>query len=203
MKKSNFFIITGGPGAGKTTLIEALAARGYPTVEEAGRRIIREQKSTGGTATHDGDRLAYRRLMFEDAVQTFEKNEHTTTPVFFDRGLPDLVGYSRLIGAPVPGWLNRAVRQYRYNDTVFIAPPWMEIYGSDEERKQDFAEAVSTYEVMLRAYEEAGYRLSTLPKAGVGERARFVIREIQAGGRLEAQSGKTPNSMPKTNGPSA
>lgn len=203
MKKSNFFVITGGPGAGKTTLIEALAVRGYPTVEEAGRRIIREQKATGGAATHDGDRLAYRWLMFEDAVQTFEKNEHTTAPVFFDRGLPDLVGYSRLIGAPVPGWLNHALNRYRYNDIVFIGPPWTEIYGSDEERKQDFAEAVSTYEAMHRAYEEAGYRLSTLPKADVEERARFVIREIQAGGSSEAQSGKTPNSMPKTNGPSA
>ncbi len=27
-----FFIVTGGPGAGKTSLIEALAALGYPTV---------------------------------------------------------------------------------------------------------------------------------------------------------------------------
>ncbi len=32
MIHNSFHIITGGPGAGKTTLIEALAARGFRTV---------------------------------------------------------------------------------------------------------------------------------------------------------------------------
>ncbi len=44
------FVVTGGPGSGKTTLIAALAARGYQTTVEAGRAIIREQMETGGTA---------------------------------------------------------------------------------------------------------------------------------------------------------
>jgi len=39
---TNFrFIITGGPGAGKTTVLKALAARGYPDVAESARTIIR------------------------------------------------------------------------------------------------------------------------------------------------------------------
>ena len=70
--RDSFFVVTGGPGAGKTTLIERLAAQGFATVEEAGRRIIREQKASGGNATHDGDRLAYRALMFRDAIATYE-----------------------------------------------------------------------------------------------------------------------------------
>jgi predicted ATPase len=32
-----FFVITGGPGAGKSTLIEALARAGFDVVPEAGR----------------------------------------------------------------------------------------------------------------------------------------------------------------------
>jgi predicted ATPase len=36
------FIITGGPGAGKTTTLEALAERGYYYVPEVARAIIRQ-----------------------------------------------------------------------------------------------------------------------------------------------------------------
>ena len=35
--KPNYFVITGGPGAGKTAIIESLRDRGYATVGEAGR----------------------------------------------------------------------------------------------------------------------------------------------------------------------
>ena len=132
--KQNFIVITGGPGAGKTTLVKALAASGFLAVEEAGRCIIQEQRLRGGTATHDGDRIAFRRLMFEDALQTYQRMADFTGPVFFDRGLPDLIGYSRLIGAPVPSWLQQAVENYRYNETVFIAPAWQEIFRQDDER---------------------------------------------------------------------
>ncbi len=201
IEKPNFYAVTGGPGAGKTTLIETLAAPGFGTVEEAGRRIIREQNAKGGKATHDGDRLAYRDLMFDDAIRTFERMRTESGPVFFDRGLPDLIGYSLLIGAPVPKALAEAVRLYRYNGTVFIAPPWREIYGQDEERGQDFTEAVATCNAMRTAYEEAGYSLVELPKATIGERVAFVLMRTQASGTFVAQSGNMPGSMPKTSGP--
>lgn len=202
MQKLNFFIVTGGPGAGKTTLIEALAETGFATVEEAGRRIIREQRETSGNATHEGDRLAYRQLMFQRDLESYRNMEEISSPVFFDRGLPDLIGYSRLIGAIVPPELDHAVTRYRYNDTVFIAPPWPEIYGADDERKQDLAEAIATYKAMRHAYEETGYTLVELPRVTVEERLRFVVEHVQAGGRFVAQSGSTPNSMSKTSGPS-
>ena len=201
--RSNFFVITGGPGAGKTTLIDALSKSGCQIVEEAGRRIIRDQKARGGNATHDGDRLAYRDLMFEDAVRTFSHLSNETGLVLFDRGLPDLIGYSRLIGAPVPAGLRDAAAHYRYNRTVFIAPPWEEIYAQDGERKQDLAEAAATYEAMRDAYDETGYVLTELPRTTVEERVRFVLDRVQTGGAFVTQPGDTPGSMSKTSGPSA
>lgn len=201
-KSPNLFVVTGGPGAGKTALVEALAAHGFSVVPEAGRQVIREQKSASGTATHDGDRLAYRHLMFEREIESYEKMTSAAGPVFFDRGLPDLIGYSRLIGATIPAWLDQAVRQYRYHRTVFIAPPWPEIYSTDGERKQDFTEAAATHDAMCIAYKESGYRLCRLPLSTVADRVRFVLERTQAGGTFVAQSGNTPGSIPKTSGPS-
>lgn len=39
----NPIIITGGPGAGKTTLINALGDSGYPTFAESSRQLIEQQ----------------------------------------------------------------------------------------------------------------------------------------------------------------
>ncbi|MFN3521731.1 MAG: AAA family ATPase [Phenylobacterium sp.] len=41
------FILTGAPGAGKTTLIRALAQRGYAVVEEAATDVIAERQAAG------------------------------------------------------------------------------------------------------------------------------------------------------------
>lgn len=58
-----FFVLTGGPGSGKTTLIEALKAGGFATAPEAGRGIIRDQVAVGGPALPWQDRALFAELM--------------------------------------------------------------------------------------------------------------------------------------------
>ena len=66
MEAVNFdrlFVITGGPGSGKSTLIDALAGHGICTMPEAGRAIIRDQVAIGGEALPWSDRRAFAELM--------------------------------------------------------------------------------------------------------------------------------------------
>ena len=60
---ANFHIITGGPGSGKTSVIYELRERGYPCVDEVGRKIIREQLLIGGDALHWCDKAKFLELM--------------------------------------------------------------------------------------------------------------------------------------------
>ena len=174
----NHHVITGGPGAGKTTLIAALAAEGYRTVAESGRRIIRAQTAIGGNALHTGDRRLYAELMLMQALCDHEDERNHSGPVFFDRGVIDLIGYCRLTGMPVPEHFRAAVRRYPVNRRVFVAPPWREIYATDGERKQDFAEAVATHDAMVAACQECGYEPVALPKTSVAERVAYVLADI-------------------------
>lgn len=47
-----FHVITGGPGSGKTSLLNALRSRGYNCSVEAGRGIIQDQVSIAGRRYH-------------------------------------------------------------------------------------------------------------------------------------------------------
>lgn len=60
-----FLVVTGGPGAGKTSLITELARRGFHAIPESGRAIIREETASGGDALPWADHMAYAERMLE------------------------------------------------------------------------------------------------------------------------------------------
>lgn len=175
---SRFFVLTGGPGSGKSAVINALQSAGYACSVEAGRTIIQQQMAIGGRALPWNDPLLFAEMMLSLDMCSYNLAEKTAGPVFFDRAIIDVLGYLSLLGLPVPQYMENAAQRFRYNQRVFIAPPWQEIYEQDRERKQDFAEALRTYEAMMAAYGERGYELVQLPLVSIEERMLFVLQTI-------------------------
>ncbi|GAA2097328.1 AAA family ATPase [Actinomadura alba] len=173
-ESEQFVVITGGPGSGKSTLIAQLQEMGYARSLEAGRGIIQDQVAIGGPALPWTDPTLFAELMLCWELRSYRMAVEQKAPVFFDRGVPDIVGYLRLEGLPVPDHLHAAAKTIRYHPRVFIAPPWPEIYEQDSERKQSHAEAERTYEFMVATYTAYGYELVHLPRAPVAERTRFI-----------------------------
>lgn len=171
-------VITGGPGSGKTTLIEALAAAGHAVEPEAGRAVILEQQATGGAGLPWRDRALFAELMLDRDIVAHERRADAKGPVFFDRGIPDVAGYLALSGLPVPPRVEAAARTLRYHKTVFIAPVWPEIFTQDAERRQDLAEARRTWEAMAAIYPAYGYRLAALPRASVEDRVAAILDHL-------------------------
>jgi predicted ATPase len=126
-----FFVITGGPGSGKTTLIDALERAGFARTVEAGRGIIQDQVAIDGHALPWRDPRAFAELMLAWEMRSYRMAERQTGPVFFDRGVPDVIGYLRLMRLPVPLHIEKAAEEFRYGRRVFIAPPWREIFTPD------------------------------------------------------------------------
>ena len=171
-------LVTGGPGSGKTSLIEALAAAGHATSPEAGRAIIRRQQAIGGQALPWRDRALFAELMLDCELEAHARAEDAIGPIFFDRGAPDVVGYLTLCGLPVPAHIERAAREARYARQAFIAPVWPEIFVQDAQRRQDLDEAQRTFDAMVEVYPRFGYDLIELPKAPVAERVAFVLSRL-------------------------
>jgi predicted ATPase len=178
MHNPNLFVITGGPGAGKTTVLRELEKCGYPFAPEVARQIIQEQVRAGGTALPWGDRKVYTELMLSRSIESFEAQTPAPKPMFSDRGIPDTLTYARLIGLADDQAIRRACYEYRYASRVFVAPPWKEIYETDRERKQDFAEAERTCAAIIRTYRDCGYETIELPKSTPPERAAFILNHL-------------------------
>ncbi len=173
-----FFVVTGGPGSGKSSLIERLERHGYKCAPEAGRGVIHDQVATRGHALPWSDRQLFSELMLCWDMRSFHIAEQEQGTFFFDRGIPDVLAYLRLCGLAVREHMRIAADKFRYNRVVFIAPPWPEIFHQDRERKQDFEEAVRTYHALNDTYVEHGYHLIEIPRASVEQRFEFVLSAL-------------------------
>ncbi|MEO4040213.1 AAA family ATPase [Hoeflea sp. CAU 1731] len=173
----NFFILSGCSGGGKSTLLSELAERGYATVEEPGRRIVRQEMCNGGAALPWRDPAAFARRAVAMALVDLQEAQAADGPVFFDRGLVDAAAaLEQATGKPV---LESVCIPRRYHHMMFLAPPWPELFGQDTERRHDFGEAVAEYERLLKAYRALNYTVVPLPKAPVQDRADFVVSMIE------------------------
>jgi predicted ATPase len=172
---------------GKTSVVEQLEGMGFSCVPESGRDIIRHQLATGGNNLPWKDKEAFAGDMFNRAVKDYHNAESSTGYTFFDRGIPDAMGYLELCGLPVPQDITQAANLLRYNPRVFIAAPWRDIFCNDDERTQSFEEAVATYEVMRSLYSRLGYELVTIPEGTVQARAKFILEQLGSEGAYRAE----------------
>lgn len=186
-----FFAITGASGGGKSTLIEALAARGFRTQSEVGRALVLEQRAVGGRALPEEDALAFRDLLFQRSLEAFQAHSaHRKEPVFFDRSFVEAIAYSKVLGVPVPPRMMRAAGSRRFDDPVFLCPPWKEIFVTDAERQHDFDFAVRDYAANREAYAAFGYRLVEVPRAPVCERVEFILQVLSQSRYATTSSGR-------------
>ncbi|MHC1548490.1 AAA family ATPase [Phyllobacterium sp. K27] len=174
----SFVVLTGGPGSGKTTLIEELKQRTHAASVEAGRAIIQHQMSIRGPALPWKDPALFAELMLSWELRSYDIAKDMEGTVFFDRGIPDVAGYLQLSKLPVPTHVKEAGEQYRYNPLAFILPPWEEIFEQDKERKQTFEDAIQTYHAMVKAYGDYGYDLIEVPRLPAGQRADFILEHL-------------------------
>jgi len=158
-------VISGCSGGGKSSLLAELANRGHAVVAEPGRRIVAEERASGGSALPWIDPAAFAERAIRVAIADLGAASRAPGFVFFDRGLIDAVAaLEHATGRPS---LHRAAG-CRYFPTVFFAPPWPEIFVRDEDRRHGWDEAVEECRRLERAFVALGYTVRALPKIGVG-----------------------------------
>lgn len=178
---SRFVVLSGCSGGGKSTTLAELDRRGYPIVDEPGRRIVADELSVGGRALPWVDAAAFARRCLDLALEDLESVRASTAQwVFFDRGMIDAA--AALHHHSAEAGVRAAEHLHDYHRMVFLTPPWADIFVNDVERQHGFEEAVAEYDRLLVAYRALGYVVIILPRTGTQERADLILETLGLGG---------------------
>jgi len=171
------YVITGGPGFGKSVLIEKLRELGYPVGGEIARQIIEQQVANGGDLLPWKDAGGFEKNVMDERIK-FLKNIDIETVAFSDRGLPDQAAFSMYKGKAISLELKVAINENYYAKKVFLTPPWRRIYKNDQIRTETFEEAEKIHNFVVEAYQNYGYELIDLPFVSPDERIEFILKSL-------------------------
>lgn len=171
-------LLIGGPGSGKTSIINALTEKGYVCYPEISRQVTLEAQKTGIDQLFLKEPLLFSELLLKGRIDQFNNAvKENTTCVFIDRGIPDVLAYMHYIGDAYPPAFDDACKNHRYTK-IFILPPWEAIYVSDNERYENFEQAKLIHNHLVETYESYGYQLTEVPKANLETRITFILNNI-------------------------
>ena len=188
-------VLSGGPGVGKTTLVEALKGRGYPVLPEPAFVVM--EAITGlledGHGAGASEQLAWRKqhksafVYLLDRVALAQEARavvrfRDAACVFLDRSALDSIPYARSRGYDAPAILDdEAVATCigRIDQVYVLRGVEFDVEKRNREtgRATDPAESAALSEAIYSYYkEEAQCATEWLPPTSVEERAAHVLR---------------------------
>jgi predicted ATPase len=178
--KKEIVVIIGGPGTGKTTIIDALKSMGHCCYPEISREVTLEAKKQGIEQLFLENPLLFSELLLEGRKKQFENAKREASEiVFLDRGIPDILAYMHYIGDSYPSFFDQACKDSTYN-SIFILPPWEDIYESDNERYENFEQAQLIHNHLTETYQKYGYTIIEVPKDTVENRVNYILSSLSS-----------------------
>ena len=172
-------VLTGGPSTGKSTVLEELINRNYNCMTEISREVTLNARKNGVEQLFLTKPLLFSELLIEGRInQYIEAEKQNFELVFFDRGIPDVHAYMNYISIYYPSSYIKKSNIYRYN-YIFLMPPWEEIYISDNERYENFEQALAIHNHLERTYKKLNYNVIEVPFGTVTQRADFILETIK------------------------
>jgi len=185
------YVLTGGPGNGKTTIIQTLQSRGFKTLPEVATTIIEDAIKQGlPNPTHGNDICGFQEAVAKKQVE-LESMLNKKDLVFLDRGIIDGLAYCdhhQLIS--LPPTLQEKTSSTNYT-AVFVLDFVEDSYQTDSVRIENLKEALIIHELIIKHYRNLGYspifvpafqcdengkKLSTLESTA--KRAEFILKHI-------------------------
>ena len=173
--KTNWYVITGGPGSGKTTTVNLLSERGYKTTIEHARHYLDTKLRDGKTV----EEVRKNQTVFQLGVLEMQiEQEKEISPedvVFLDRAIPDALAYYRFLNLIEDPKLTEALRTASYKK-VFILDylPLVNDYA----RREDEAAQKKIHSLITEVYESLPFPVVHVPILEPKARVDFILKNL-------------------------
>jgi predicted ATPase len=175
--KTNYFVLTGAMGSGKSTLIHEIRNAGIRCIAEPAREILAEQRAIGSEGVPEQNSELFCKLMLSRSLQDYHQGLNAAEIQVFDRGIPDMIAYAELFAIDSKSFY-QAAEQNRYNPKVFFFEGWEDIYTTDSERRISFEGARLFGESVRWIYQKLGYQLLNVPLQSIEGRTNFILERL-------------------------
>ena len=174
-KTTNWFVITGGPSTGKTTVINLLTEKGYKTTIEHARHYIDTMKEEGRTV----EEIRANKRKFQLGVLDMQiEQEAELSPsetVFLDRAIPDAMAYYRFLKLEYDKILLDAMKEVAYKK-IFILDrlPFVNDYA----RTEDEQAQKLIHQLIIEVYQSLEFPVVFVPVISPDERVEFILKNL-------------------------
>lgn len=174
-RKTNWYVITGGPGSGKTTMVNLLKARGYKTTIENARHYFDMQRLNGTTVEEVRKHQEDFQLKVLELQIELEKSLPPDDVVFLDRAIPDALAYYRYLNIVIDPKLSDAMHTIAYKK-VFILDclPLVQDYA----RTEDEVAQKKIHTAIINVYESLPFPVVHVPVLLPHERVDFILKNL-------------------------
>lgn len=172
---TNWYVITGGPSSGKTTVVNKLRDAGYKTLVEDARHYIDLQRAKGRTV----EELEKNRRKFQRAVLKVQiAAEKLLSPeeiVFLDRAIPDTRAYCRFLNIPEDAKLGELLQTVSYRK-IFILDllPLVKDYA----RREDESAQKEIHRLLIEVYSSLPFPIVYVPVLPIEERVEYILTNL-------------------------
>ena len=174
--ENNWYVITGAPHSGKTSVLELLEKMGYRVIYEAARIYI-DQEISKGCAIEEirKDEIEFQRGILKTKIE-IEKSLPKGEIIFFDRAIPDTHAYYKLCGIEEDEFLEKEMSDCLYRK-VFLFEPLD--YEKDYARTESRAQQAKLHSLLEESYKKVDATIVKIPALGSKkERLKFILKNI-------------------------
>ena len=169
---TNWYVITGGPGSGKTTTVDLLQQLGYKVTIEHARHYVDTQMQTGKTVEEIRSNQELFQMGILDMQIEQEASLNPNDEVFLDRALPDALAYVHFLKLAINPKVAEASVRWRYRK-VFILDllPLVKDYA----RREDQQAQSAIHQMLIDVYSKLNYSIVRIPVLPPEERVKFIL----------------------------
>ena len=169
-------VVSGGPCAGKTSLVNFLRAKGFSTTPETARQLIADQQKTPDPIIPWKKPQEFQDLLWKTNVEK-EKNLPEDNILIMDRCAVDIIGFCDFLKTKKPENWQEFFDKQRYD--LIIIPEMLHNYKEDPQRAYKEQESYDIHQAIKDLYTELGYAFLELPIAPIEKRAELVLEAIK------------------------
>lgn len=170
---TRWIVITGAPGAGKTTACDELTKAGCRLIPEASRAAINEAMQHGfpleeifAQRTLLSEAILIRKLALAQSLSPAE-------PWIWDTGLGDALVFCRLASVDASKY-RPTLLSYRFREVILLEPLCGALIPKDAIRPQTEDERAMLHLGLLAEYEAQGYAINRVSSDSASERIQAI-----------------------------